>query len=52
MNVVLATYTCTDECQGMASVSFDSLCDKVREQLQRNARVRYVVAIELLWQCG
>ena len=32
----------------MSRASFDSLCDKVREQLQRNARVRYVVSIELL----
>ena len=39
--IVFETYTCTDD-HGfrMSRASFDSLCDKLREQLQRNARVR------------
>ena len=35
-------------CFRMSRASFDSLCDEVREQLQRNMRVCYVVSIELL----
>ena len=31
----------------MSRASFDSLCDKLREQLQRDARVREVLSVEL-----
>ena len=31
----------------MSRASFDSLCDKLSKQLQRNARVREVVSVEL-----